>query len=65
LTGVKNSLRILSVADKSERELSASEPTTMRCPKCGADRPLREQRLGANYRMLDYCGHVVTLVRGS
>ena len=65
LTGVKSGLRIVSVAKQSERELSSSEPTTMRCPQCDADRPVREQRMGANYRMLGYCGHVVTLVRGS
>ena len=65
LTGVKIGLRILSMAKRSERELSPSEPTTMRCPHCDADRPVREQRVGANYRLLGYCGHVVTLVRGS
>jgi hypothetical protein len=65
LTVVKKCPRILSMAKRSLRELSSSEPTTMRCPRCDADRPVREQRLGANYRMLDYCGHVVTLVRGS
>ena len=65
LTGVKSGLRILSMAKRSERELSPSEPTTMRCPQCDADRPVREQRMGANYRLLGYCGHVVTLVRGS
>ena len=53
------------MAKRSERELRPSEPTTMRCPQCDADRPVREQRMGANYRMLGYCGHVVTLVRGS
>ena len=65
LTRVKSGLRILSMAKRSERELGPSEPTTMRCPQCDADRPIREQRMGANYRMLGYCGHVVTLVRGS
>ena len=65
LTGVKSGLRILSMAKRSERELRPSEPTTMRCPQCDADRPVREQRMGANYRMLGYCGHVVTLMRRS
>ena len=65
LTGVKSGLRILSMAKRSERELSPSELTTMRCRQCDADRPVREQRVGANYRVLGYCGHVATLVRGS
>ncbi len=36
----------------------------MRCPHCDVDRPVRK-RMGANYRLLGYCAHVVTLVRGS
>ena len=65
LTGVKSLLKILSMPNKSERELSHSEPTTMRCRHCDADRPVRDQRMGANYRVLGYCGHVVSLVRRS
>jgi len=65
LTGVKSGPRILSMAKRSERELTSSEPTTLRCPRCDAERPVRRQRMGTNYRMLDYCGHIVTLMRGS
>ena len=40
--------------------LSPSEPTTMRCPQCDTDRPVREH-LGRHHRVLGHCGHVITL----